>query len=317
MNPNGQAGTIPESGDQTAATDFDTLLDKEFEEIADDQQQTAEPVGEELPGEGDQEPSGEGRTTTTDTATTEAKPPVRKWAGQYDTPEEMEAAYIRGLQRQDPATQKPAEPVDELPDLNEAEMNTLAEQDGNDGTEFSAEYLRKKMQTRNLHPHEVKVLRKLDDEKGTDLLGDYHELRALRRVQAETAPLVRRSREESVRAYETRERSIDKTNEGEFGERLGELETFCGDPKNVEIVLQRSPIAHLIINEHQRSPATAHKLLLREADSVLRSHREATIAGKNKRSVPADVGASGRVKGPRDSAATVEEAFAMAEDEQQ
>lgn len=311
-------------GDQPPVTgnpSIDTLMDEAFEEVDDD----GKPGEGAEPGEGDRDEgeggSGEGQGTAEEPSAPE---PKRKWGGQFNTPEEMEAAYIQSLKPKEPeparkpsgdATGSPAG-KDELPDLTDQELIAMREQDESDGTKFMEEYLRRKMQARNLERHEITAARKVDAEQGTDLLGDYYELRALRSVRKETAPLVQRSREESQKAFQTREASIDKSNETEFGEGLADLEKFCSSPKNVEQVLQHSPIAHLIIREHEGgSPATAHKLLLREAYSIRVAQEKERVQGKKNRSVPADIGGPGKAKESKGSAATVEEAFEDSERE--
>ncbi len=285
----------------------DELMEAEFEEI------DSKPGEDEGKGEGDQS-GGEGGSGGEEPPATPE--PKRKWGGQFDTPEDLEAAYIRSLQAQSAESAKLQPKAEELPNLTEQELVTMREQDETDGTKFLEEYLRRKMQERNLERHEVAAARKIDAEQGTDLLGDYYELRVLRRVKKETAPLVRRSREESQRAFYELEASIDETNKSEFGDGLAELEKFCSSPKNVEQVLQRSPIAHLIIREHENgSQAIAHKLLLREA-AFMRSIQEREQAqGKKSKSVPADPGGPGRAKDVKASAATVEEAFEESERE--
>jgi hypothetical protein len=230
----------------------------------------------------------------------------------------MEAEFIRmSTTTRPPADDKPPAKPEQLPDLTEAEMATLAEQDEADGSSFAKEYLSRKMRDRNLTPHELKALRKIDAEQGTDLVGDYHEIRADRRVAQATAPFVQKSRQEAQQVFQAREKKIDESNVGEFGESLKTLEEFCSSPANVEQVLKVSPIAHLIISEHERgSPATAHKLLLREASYMQRSNEKAQRREKKNASVPADAGGGGGPRKTKDSAATVEEAFEMAEEEQ-
>lgn len=296
---------------------IEDIADEEFEEIVGDEgDEDGEPGSSEEDDEGEQ---GEGSDDDSEGKGGESDPPKRKWAGQYDTPEEMEAAYIKSLQKpsDDQDHGKRDEGAGALPDLSEAELNTMSEQDEQDGTAFLEEYLRRKMQERNLEKHEVSTLRKIDSEKGTDLVGDYHELRTVRAVQRQTAPLIRKSQEEQQKIFENRERQIDQSNTKEFGGSLKDLEKYVSDPKNVEKVLQSSPIAHLIISEHERgSPATAHKLLLREANAFKSNQDEGKADDKRRRSVRADAGSnSSRAPKQTDSAATIEEAFDLAEAE--
>jgi hypothetical protein len=321
---NSHADNDKDQGEKPAGTSIDTLMEEGFEELDDSSENDGKPGSSGDGGEGDQD-KGEGGSGSEGAGNgaedgQPPKPPVRKWGGQFDTPEEMEAAYIASLRPKGETEPGKSEnkDKDQLPDLTEQELLVMSEQDASDGTKFMEEYLRRKMQTRNLQKHEVAAARKIDTDSGTDLLGDYYEMRALRRVRQETAPLVRRSQEESQKAFASMESAIDKSNVDEFGEEsLADLEKFCGDPKNVEQVLQRSPLAHLIIHEHERgSPATAHKLLLREADTFRRNDERIKAQGKKKRSVPADAGGPGRGKSPKDTAATVEEAFEASEEEQ-
>ena len=289
--------------DETAGNpSIEEIADEEFEEIE----------GDEEPGSDDDD-SGDQEEDSGDESE-EQQAPKRKWAGEFNSPEEMEAAFIRNLKEPKTETQ---EPPAGIPDLTDAELNTMSEQDTQDGTQFMEEYLRRKMMERNLAKHELVAARAIDAEKGTDLLGDYHELRAVRAVRKETAPLARKSQQESQAAFAQREQSIDSSNTKEFGESLTDLENFVSKPKNVEAVLQQSPIAHLIISEHERgSPATAHKLLLREAQAYSRMSRESAKASKSRMSVRADAGGQTITKQSKNSAATIEEAFEMAENEQ-
>lgn len=318
-NPQGEQPPVTES------PSIDTLMDEAFEEVDDE----GKPGEGSESGEGDREGAVGGSGEGHDKAKEPTKPePKRKWGGQFDTPEEMEEAYIKSLRSNEPEpTRRPTgdasgssagipDGKDELPDLTDQELIAMREQDESDGTKFMEEYLRRKMQARNLERHEVAAARKVDAEQGTDLLGDYYELRALRSVRKETAPLVQRSREENQKAFQAREASIDKSNETEFDEGLADLEKFCSNPKNVEQVLQRSPIAHLIIREHESgSPATAHKLLLREAYSIRVAQEKERVQEKKSRSIPADIGGPGKAKESKGSSATVEEAFEESERE--
>lgn len=299
--PQGEQERNPTAGD---------LMGQEFQEI--DEEEGGEPGASGDDGGGDQ--SAEGGS-----GEKKPEPPVRKWGGRFDSPEEMEAEFIRmSTTTRQPADEKPPEgKTDELPDLTEKEMLTLQEQDEADGSQFTREYLTKKMQVRNLTPHELKALRKVDAEQGTDLLGDYHEIRAERRVSKVTAPIMARSRQEQQAAFQQREKSIDDSNAKEFGDSLSDLEKFCSSPANVEKILQFSPMARIILTEHERgSPATAHKLLLREASVYQRSMQDGQRREKKNRSVSADAGGAGAPRKPKDSAATVEEAFEAAEEEQ-
>jgi len=242
------------------------------------------------------------------------EPPARKWGGRFNSPEEMEAEFIRLSTTPQAQPEQPKAPVkEEIPDLTEADLNTLREQDDADGTSYTSEYLKRKMQGRNLSAHELAALRRIDNEKGTDLQGEYYDLRTDRRIAQQNAPLIRKSQEEAQRLFRERESRIDQSNTVEFGDRLNELEGFCAKPENVTQILQFSPIAHIIVSEHERgSQATAHKLLLREAAAMNAMKQQ----GKKKRSVPADAGGGSGPKKQKDSAETVEEAFAMAEQEQ-
>jgi hypothetical protein len=296
-------------GEQERNLDVADLMEQELEEIDTDEEGEPGDSGDDDGGDQSSAEDGAGKPPA-------AEPPKRKWGGRFESPEEMEAEFIRmSTTTRPPADDKPPA-SEELPDLTEAEMATLAEQDEADGSQFAREYLSKKMKARNLTTHELKALRKIDTEQGTDLLGDYHELRAARRIQQETAPLVRRSQQEAQQQFQARELKIDESNAKEFGSSLKELEGFCSSPENVNQVLQFSPIAHLIVNEHERgSPATAHKLLLREAQAFQRMNQESTARVKKTKSISADAGGGGSPRKAKDSAATVEEAFEAAEEE--
>lgn len=304
-NDNNHDDNQNQKGEQSAGDrdngSLEEILDQELEELDE---------GDEPSGEGDVE--GE---QPDEAAAEDAEPPKRKWAGEFDSPEQMEEAFLRSTRK--PADEKPkADP--QVPDLNEQEVATLAEQDSSDNTAYLEAYLRDKMSKRNLEKHELAALRKIDNEKGTDLLGDYHEARVERRVATQTRPLSERAMAENRERFMARERSIDETNATEFGDGLQDLEKFCSSVQNVEKVLAQSPMGMLIQQVHQTSPATAHKMLLREANLLRQSEQKKSVETKRKRSVQADPGTGSGVQGKaKDRASSIDEAWDIAESENQ
>lgn len=304
-NQGDQDGSDKDAGNPS----IDEIMDEEFEEVDDDDEDDSET------GSSDDDEGGEQEDDSGDESK-EKQAPTRKWAGEFNTPEEMEAAFIRNL-KQEPRPEEKQQQSQAIPDLTDTELNTMSEQDTQDGTNFMEEYLRRKMMERNLEKHEIAALRRIDNEKGTDLQGDYHELRAVRAVNKANAPMAKKVHEENTRAFHARERAIDETNVKEFGDSLKTLEKFVSSPKNVEAILQQSPIAGIIIREHENgSQATAHKLLLREAYAFNKMKSDGDMEKKNRMSVRADAGGQSKPRKTSDSAATVEEAFEMAEAEQ-
>jgi hypothetical protein len=117
-------------------------------------------------------------------------------------------------------------------------------------------------------------------------------------------PLAERNQQEARVEYEKRERAIDDETAGEFGKDFDSLRKQSTDPKFIERVLQQSPMGPLIIGTHDRSPALAHRLLLRE----IREFNRRVAVQKGKKSVPADIGSKGKpVK--RASSASIEDAW--------
>lgn len=304
-----------DSANEGANPTIEEIADEEFEEVESDDDEDGEEVepGSSADDEGEQDEDGadDGDEAPAGKA---GEPPKRKWAGEFETPEELEAHYIQSLKgKQEPPKEEREQAI---PDLTDTELNTMSEQDEQDGTAFVEQYLRTKMQERNLEKHEIFKLRQIDTDKGTDLLGDYHEMRAARAARREMAPLARKTQEENQRIFADREKKIDESNKEEFGASLKTLEEYCSQPKNVEAVLKNSSIAHLIVSELERSPALAHKLLLREAATFQRVSKEGKRVEKSKKSVRADAGASKPERKSGSTAATVEDAWEQAEAEQ-
>ncbi len=314
----GNQGDQDDDAEEGVNPTIEEIADEEFEEVGDvdDDGEEVEP-GSSADDNGDQDDDGADESAEAPADKADEPPagqPKRKWAGEFETPEELEAHYIQSLKGK---TEQPKqEQQSSIPDLTDVELNTMSEQDEQDGTAFVEQYLRTKMQERSLDKHEVSKLRQIDNEKGTDLLGDYHEMRVARAARREMAPLTRKTQEEAQRVFADREKKIDESNREEFGNSLKSLEEYCSQPKNVQAVLEKSPIAHLIVSEMERSPALAHKLLLREAATFRRVSQEGKRAEKSQKSMRADAGANkpDRKAGP--TAATVEDAWDLAEAEQ-
>lgn len=313
----GNQGDQDDDAEEGVNPTIEEIADEEFEEVADEDGEEVEP-GSSADDDGDQENEGADESVEAPAGKSEEPPvgkqPKRKWAGEFETPEELEAHYIQSLKGK---TEQPkSETESSIPDLTDVELNTMSEQDEQDGTAFVEQYLRTKMQERNLDKHEVSRLRQIDNDKGTDLLGDYHEMRATRAARREMAPLTRKTQEENQRVFAEREKKIDESNREEFGTSLKTLEEYCSQPKNVEAVLKQSAIAHLIVSELDRSPALAHKLLLREAATFQRVSQEGKRAEKSKKSMRADAGATKQDRKAGTTAATIEDAWEQAEAEQ-
>lgn len=205
------------------------------------------------------------------------------------------------------------EQEDQISDLTESELTTLAEHDESDGTSHLETYLRYKMDRRELSRHEITALKRLDDEKETDLYGEYREKaverRILNRLQPVVKPVAEAAQREQMQRYLAYQREVDKSNEVEFGDKYKDLEKKSSDPKYIEKVLNQSHMAQLIIQLHESgNKAMAHKLLLREINIHDISAERDKKDGKKQKSVPADIGGSGS-RSKIDRSDSIESAF--------
>jgi len=204
---------------------------------------------------------------------------------------------------------KPAPVENKIPDLTPEELILLSEQDDQDKTGFTTEYLKRKMLERNLSEHELEKLKAIDD--GADLYGQYIAAKTKREVYSELnpllAPIQAEQQQRQVADYQKNEKAINDSNDVEFGaDELATLRKKISDPKFVEAVIKQSSLGNIILNEwNNGSKAMSHKQLLREAKLY-----EAKITqGKKEKSVSADIGASGNTQRKADKAGTIEEAF--------
>jgi hypothetical protein len=289
--------------DEIAAACFDEAGVQDGDEGTYNPQDYTKPLDAEANDSGEQDenskvaPAGKGVETGT---------PARLYAGKFKTPEEMEAAFLE--------TQQPDKPVEnQLPDVTREELTTLAENDQMDGTNYTSEYLQKKMAERDLTDYELKKLKELDGD--ADLYGQYVAAKTKRQVMAELKPVVDTVNEDNNRKAQEeffkRESAIEDSNKEEFGDELPSLKKKVTDPKFIEEVLAQSPIRNVIINEwNQGSKAMSHKLLLRETKFYLGQQESKR---KNK-SVQADIG-GGAAQRKTERASTIDEAFEAAERE--
>lgn len=307
-------GTEDREEQQEQNGSVEEIFEEEYEEVTETSEDSDEDDDDNESGNLEEDGAGEQEDEADDgePESNTPEPPVRKWGGRFNSPEEMEAEFLRISSKQQEPEKQPEKKSD-VPDLNSSEIQTLSEHDEADGTNFAVEYLKRKMSERNLQSHELQLLRKIDNEKGTDLQGEYYDLRAARKVREETAPFRNKSQQEAQEAFISREKAINESTNKEFGENLKPLEEYCSNVKNVEKILQQSPFAHLIMHEHNHgSPATAHRLLLREAALL----RKETSADKKRKSVKADPGSRPSARGSAPKALTIEDAWEQAESEQ-
>ena len=239
----------------------------------------------------------------------------RLFAGQFKTVEELEQAYQSKSVKQDPVN-VPEQKEDEnkLADLNRQEFVSLCEVDDMDGTSYTSEYLKTKMQERDLTPFELEKLKELDSDKNEDLYGQYVSLKTKREVRAEIAPVLapieKENREKAINEFMDRERKIVDSCKDEF-ENYTELKDKVSKPDFVKEIIQGSDLGPVILREFESgSKATAHKLLIQEADKHLRKQTDNINREKKRKSFPADVGGSSAAsKHTVDKADTVEDAF--------
>lgn len=247
----------------------------------------------------------------------ESSEPVKKeqkeerlYAGKFKTVEEMEAAFLE-RKEEPPQPKKPAE--EELPDLTKEELISLHEQDDMDGKSFTAEYLQKKMQTRNLEPFEVEKLKELD-VKGEDLYGKYVSLKTKREVMEELRPTLepiqQKQSKEQYDSFIEREKAVLNSLDTEYEKtELATLRQKTSDPKFVSEVLSNSDMGRIIQNEFQNgSKALAYKMLIRETKQYLSNKDTEQKQKKAEKSFPADVGSTGAAQ-KKTSAMSIEEAF--------
>ena len=247
----------------------------------------------------------------------------RPWAGRFQTPEEMEQHLLQ-VERapQPPSQQQQAAPQpgqDNIDDLAPEELVMLSEHDEADGTKNFEAYFHHKMSRRDLSAQETKALRDYDEVNGTDLYGDFREAKTERRLMNRLAPVLRplaeRQRTDARTAYQGREGSIEAGTVQEFGESFATLRKQSTDVDFIEKVLSASQLRQVIFDTQEKSPATAHRLLLREIKTYNEQSAEQVRSDKRKKSVHADVGGSARSKTTH-SANSIEEAFDAALAEQ-
>lgn len=248
----------------------------------------------------------------------------RLYAGRYKTPEEMEAALLKmeqeKAQPQPPVdTKQEQQPSDGIPDLTKEELIVLHERDDQDGSQYTVEYLQKKMSERDLTKFELEKLREIDDDS-MDLYSKYIEVKTERNVLSRIDPVLKPVKEEqSKKEYEAfieREKAIEESNTKEFGSELPQLKQRVSDPKFIESVLSQSVSAPVIIDLWNRGEkALSHKLLLRETKAYLDQTQETQKVEKRKKSVPADIGKGSSFNKSDVKAKSIEDAFDIACDE--
>lgn len=238
----------------------------------------------------------------------------RLYAGQFKTVEELEAAF-NSKQEEKPVAKQP-EPENKseaIPDLTREELITLHETDDQDGKDFTVQYLKKKMQDRDLTDFELEKLKELDSG-GNDLYGSYVSLKTRRDVMAELKPTIEPIREqqnkEAYEKYVESEKAILSTLDNEYQkEELASLKQKTSDPKFVEEVLNQSEVGEFINNLWQSGQkAKSYKLLIGEAKRYLSKQAESAKQEKREKSFPADVGSSADAR-KKISAKSIEEAF--------
>ena len=235
----------------------------------------------------------------------------RLYAGRFKTVEEMEAFVENGAQQQQP---RPPETNEEkIPDLDRGLLATLHEQDDADGTDFTAEYLRKKMSERSLSDFEIEKLKELD-AGGKDLYGEYVAMKTKREVMAELQPTLQpiqdRQTEESRAAFIANEKAIFDSLESEYDKsELATLKQKTSNPEFVNKVLSQSALGQIISDTFNRgSKATAYKMLLSESRALLKREQANVVQDKKNKSFPSDIGSkSSGVK--KAHAQTIEDAF--------
>ena len=251
----------------------------------------------------------------------EQKPPVKKeeaqaerlYAGKFKTVEEMEAAFLQGNQAQPQQQVQQQAPEEKIPDLDRSLLATLHEQDDADGTNFTVEYLKKKMSERNLSDFEIEKLKELD-AGGKDLYGEYVSAKTRREVMAELQPTLKpiqdQQSKEQYDSYVKNEKAIFDALPTEFEKNeLATLKQKTSDPKFNEAVMKQSSISHIIEHEFKNgSKATAYKLLLGESKAYLARQTEQVKSDKKAKSFPADIGVKADPS-KRKTAATIEDAF--------
>lgn len=238
--------------------------------------------------------------------------PERLYAGRFKTVEEMEAFVANGAQQQQQP--KPPEVNEEkIPDLDRGLLATLHEQDDADGTDFTAEYLRKKMSERSLSDFEIEKLKELD-AGGKDLYGEYVAMKTKREVMAELQPTLQpiqdRQTEESRAAFIANEKAIFDSLEKEYDKsELATLKQKTSSPEFVNKVLSQSALGQIISDTFNRgSKATAYKMLLSESRALLKREQANVVQDKKNKSFPSDIGSkSSGVK--KAHAQTIEDAF--------
>lgn len=299
------------------------MEDKNDQELDDIFDEVLKASGEELPSEESVEqsetPDGDKTEPVQSEPAQAQKPPTqaetaRKWAGRFDTPEDMERAFVEREQRPpQPPPQQAGTKADEIADLEDSELITLAEHDDADGTKHYQDYFRHKMGSRDLKPFEVKALRDYDVQNGTDLYGEYRDIRSERRTMAKLAPVLgpmaERNSEAAKKEFASREAAMNDETAAEFGKEFTSLQKQSTDVKFVEKVLQQSPFGRTIIETLDRSPALAHRMLLREISMVNRRSAEVEKATKGKKSVRADIGSQATPKRGPDRADTIDDAW--------
>ena len=331
-----------EQSDLDIAQAFDAAFEEMEDDVPgtwdqpDDVDEEGAPVAEPESDEDDDEGSQSGVETRADqtepgqkkSQAEIAKESIRPWAGRFKTPEEMEQ-HLLSLERGDKQQvgggeqsqpQQQGRPQDPIVDLTADELTLLSEHDEADGTKHFQDYFRHKMRVRDLSESEVKAIREHDEVNGTDLYGDYREARTERRLMDKFAPVLKplaeRNEAERQRMFQTRELEIDKGTADEFGNEFENLRKQSTDVKFIEKVLNSSPMTQVILDAQQKSPATAHRLLLREIQRYNAASAERTRAEKGKKSVPADIGGSGKANQKKLKAQSVEEAWDASVEEQ-
>ena len=322
-----------EFNNENESQSIEDLVGLEFDSLGfkeDDDGNVIAPEGSEENNSGSESDLEKGEQSKEEETSQDDKSEDRLLAGQFKSVEELEQAYTGILKNQYEKSQTAETKANEgseqssvidTTELSREELTSVFEQDLADGTNYAVEYLKAKMEKRDLNKFEVEKLRQIDTENDSDIYADYVAKKTERNVMAKVDPLLspiqEKEQQELYNKYVENEKAIVETYKTDFGEDLPELKRRL-TPEGIDKILGRSEMAPVIMQQYQSgSKALAYKMLLSEAKKDFVVEKAASDQDKRKKSFPADVGTGSATPSKSKKAMTVEEAWEQALSEQQ